>query len=379
MFQECAVAESRRRVGWGFTAVMIVLLAGMTVGCGRDEVAVYQVPKEDPASQPAAGADPHTHMAADPHQGMTMPARLKWEAPEGWEAQPAGGMRLANYLVPASNQTGQVSVVVLPQVVGRDFEVLNIFRERLQVPPLEPGELTELGQGIPIGSESGRLYDMAGAAAEDGGEQNRLLVAVFEDGQASYYFNFFGPSALIEAEKPKFLSLLKSVAKDDESVPATTPAGPAAASPPVAAAAASASGRPQWEVPEGWRETPPTQMLLARFEAGDDAGNAEITVSMFPGDVGGTVANVNRWRGQVGLAPWDESEVNEALTTLEVEGGYAVVVEMLNDQPGKRLIGVIWPRGTHTWFYKMVGDNAVVAGEKAALIRFVQSVRHTDA
>jgi hypothetical protein len=379
MFLESEITASRRWVRWGFAVGMAVFLAGMTMGCGRDEVAVYQVPKEDPASRPAAGADPHTHMAADPHQGMTMPARLKWDAPEGWEAQPAGGMRLANYLVPGGNQTGQVSVVVLPQVVGRDFEVLNIFRERLQVPPLEPGEVTELEQRIPVGSESGRLYDMLGAAAEDGGEQNRLLVAVFEDGQASYYFNFFGPSSLIEAEKPQFVALLKSVEKDDESIAAATTTGPAAGSPPVATAAASASGRPQWEVPDGWLETPPTQMLLARFEAGGDAGNAEITVSMFPGDVGGTVANVNRWRGQIGLAPWDESEVKQALTTLEVEGGYAAVVEMLNEQSGKRLIGVIWPRGTHTWFYKMMGDDAVVGEEKAAFIRFVQSVRHTNA
>jgi hypothetical protein len=122
-------------------------------------------------------------------------------------------------------------------------------------------------------------------------------------------------------------------------------------------------------------------MLLARFEAGGEGGKAEITVSMFPGDVGGTVANVNRWRGQVGLAPMDETAVNQALTPIEVEGGSAMIVEMLNDQAGsgKRLVGVIWPRGTHTWFYKMVGDDALVAREKAALIRFVQSVRHSDA
>ena len=122
-------------------------------------------------------------------------------------------------------------------------------------------------------------------------------------------------------------------------------------------------------------------MLLARFEAGGDSGKAEITVSMFPGDVGGTVANVNRWRAQIGLAPWGEAEVTQALTQLEVEGGTAMVVEFADEkaQDGKRLIGVIWPRGTHTWFYKMVGDDAVVAREKAALIRFVKSVRHTNA
>jgi len=68
------------------------------------------------------------------------------------------------------------------------------------------------------------------------------------------------------------------------------------------------------------------------------------------------------------------------VTTLEVEGGSAMVVEMLNDQPGngKRLVGVIWPRGTHTWFYKMVGADGAVTREKAALIQFVQSVRHSN-
>ena len=222
MFRVIAVAASRRHLRWGFTAVLSALLAGLSAGCGRDEVAVYQVPKESPPPPTAAGADPHAGMGADPHQGMAMPARLKWDAPSGWEAQPAGGMRLANYLVPGNGETGQVSVVVLPQVVGRDLEVLNIFRERLQVPPLESGELAALGVETAIGQGTGRLYDMLGAAAEDGGTQNRLLVAVLEDGQASYYFNFFGPSAMVDAEKPQFLALLKSVAKESEAASAMT-------------------------------------------------------------------------------------------------------------------------------------------------------------
>jgi hypothetical protein len=311
---------------------------------------------------------------------MAMPASLDWETPAGWQAQPAGGMRLANYLVPGGSQTGQVSVVVLPQIVGRDLEVLNIFRERLGVPPLESAALDGLAQEIPIGSIAGRVYDMRGEG--DGDDVNRLLVAVRQDEQASYYFNFFGPTPLVEAEKPNFLALLKSVRPAEaEAQPVVVPPAMApAASPMAGSTPAAASGRPQWTVPGGWREAAPTQMLLARFEAGDDSGKAEITVSMFPGDVGGTVANVNRWRGQIGLAPWSDAEVTQAMTTLEVEGGSAMVVEMFNDQPGsgKRLVGVIWPRGTHTWFYKMVGADAVVTREKAALIQFVQSVRHSN-
>ena len=376
MFFEFASAAHSRRVRKGLATVVLAVLAASMAGCSRDDVTVYQAPKDTPPPRTAASADPHAQPGADPHQGMAMPANLEWETPEGWHAQPAGGMRLANYFVPASDQTGQVSVVVLPQVVGRELEVLNIFRERLRVPPLEGDALAELRQGIVIGAGPGSLYDMQGEEVGEGADRNRLLVAVLEDGQSSYYFNFFGPATLVEAEKPKFLALLKSVTKETSaSTPAPVPADTKVAAPgPV-------SGQPRWTVPDGWRETPPTQMLLARFEAAGEGGKAEITVSMFPGDVGGTVANVNRWRGQVGLAPWDETAVNQALTPLEVEGGSAMVVEMLNEREGsgKRLIGVIWPRGTHTWFYKMVGDDALVAREKAALIRFVQSVRHSDA
>jgi hypothetical protein len=379
MVLEFACAACSRQIRGLLAAVILTVLAVVTAGCGRDDVAVYEAPKDVPPPRATPGADPHTPDATDPHEGMAMPANLEWETPEGWESQPAGGMRLANFLVPGDNQTGQVSVVVLPQVVGRDLEVLNIFRERLQVAPLEADEVAGLGQEVPIGSQSGRLYDMQGGEPSEGTERNRLLVAVLQDDQASYYFNFFGPIRLVETQKDPFLAFLKSVTKSESAVAATAPP-PTAAAPDVAAAStpASGAGLPQWTVPEGWRETPPTQMLLARFEAGGDDGKAEITVSMFPGDVGGTVANVNRWRGQIGLAPWSETEVNQALTTVEVEGGSAMLVEMANTN-GKRLIGVIWPRETHTWFYKMVGDDPVVGREKAALLRFVQSVRHSNA
>jgi hypothetical protein len=35
----------------------------------------------------------------------------------------------------------------------------------------------------------------------------------------------------------------------------------------------------------------------------DPDGKAEVTVSAFPGDTGGLLANLNRWRGQIGLEP----------------------------------------------------------------------------
>ena len=41
-------------------------------------------------------------------------------------------------------------------------------------------------------------------------------------------------------------------------------------------------------------------MVLASYNISAKEGSPTVTVSMFPGDVGGVLANVNRWRGQLG-------------------------------------------------------------------------------
>jgi len=140
--------------------------------------------------------------------------------------------------------------------------------------------------------------------------------------------------------------------------------------------------KPSWEIPAGWQEVAPSQMLLAKFLIGGNDGKAEVSVSAFPGDTGGVLANVNRWRGQVGLAPVDQAEVDKAVTPLDVMGGKAMLVDV-NGQNAKtgqatRLIGVIVPRDGQTWFYKMLGDPLVAEREKNAFLKFVQTARYPN-
>ena len=40
-------------------------------------------------------------------------------------------------------------------------------------------------------------------------------------------------------------------------------------------------------------------MVASAYNVEDTAGQAEVTISKFPGDVGGMIANVQRWRGQL--------------------------------------------------------------------------------
>ena len=121
-------------------------------------------------------------------------------------------------------------------------------------------------------------------------------------------------------------------------------------------------------------------MLLAKFNVQNSGASADVTVSSFPGSVGGLLANVNRWRGNVSLDPIAEDDLSKSTSSIDVPGGKAVLVDVSGKSAktgnDARLIGVIWPRGDQTWFYKFLGDPAVVDHEKDAFQKFVQSVRY---
>jgi len=111
-------------------------------------------------------------------------------------------------------------------------------------------------------------------------------------------------------------------------------------------------------------------------------GKANVTITTFPGNVGGTLANVNRWRGQLGLEPVEQSDLPKMASSLDVLGGKAMLVDMTGSDKKTnqkaRLITAIVAREGSTWFYKLMGDEQVVAREKETFIKFVQTVRYPN-
>jgi hypothetical protein len=151
-----------------------------------------------------------------------------------------------------------------------------------------------------------------------------------------------------------------------------------------AAAATDSSDKPTWTVPASWQTAPLTQFLLAKFAIpGMGDAKAEVNISALAGDGGGLLANVNRWRGQLGLSHFEQVDLTAAASTFDASGTQASVVDFTgtNAKTGKaaRLIGVVLPTGGQTWFYKLMGDNEVVAQQKDAFVRFIQSAKYPDA
>lgn len=106
-------------------------------------------------------------------------------------------------------------------------------------------------------------------------------------------------------------------------------------------------------------------------------GKLDISVVFLPGAAGGELANVNRWRGQIGLGAWDESALGKARTSLKTKAGSVAAYDFTSEGQVKSrmVVGLLTTADGNSWFLKMVGDDAPVAKTKPDFMRFLESLR----
>jgi pyruvate/2-oxoglutarate dehydrogenase complex dihydrolipoamide acyltransferase (E2) component len=166
---------------------------------------------------------------------------------------------------------------------------------------------------------------------------------------------------------------------------ATAPAAPAAAPAATVVAAdraamantavATASGQGlQWTAPASWTAKAGSAMRKGTYAIKGAGGEAELAITAFPGDVGGDLANVNRWRGQVGLGPIGSAELASSITRFRANSLDVAVIDILGSN-GQRILGGIVPFTGSTWFFKLTGPDAVVAAEKPVFVEYMKTVR----
>ena len=129
----------------------------------------------------------------------------------------------------------------------------------------------------------------------------------------------------------------------------------------------------QWTAPADWAVKPGDAMRKAIYQRSAAGGVADITVSVLRSGGGGLAANLNRWRGQVGLAPLTEAELLTDATKLEANGLSLVVVDYAGGN--KHLLGAIAPYQGFSWFFKVTGPDAAVTDAKPAFLAFLRTVK----
>ena len=93
-----------------------------------------------------------------------------------------------------------------------------------------------------------------------------------------------------------------------------------------------------------------------------------------PGDAGGLLQNVNRWRAQVKLDPLTEDQVKD-LPKVDAAGASVALIDTGEGADHERIVGAAVPHGEQTWFFKMKGPSDVVEKQKSRFKDFLKSVK----
>ena len=114
--------------------------------------------------------------------------------------------------------------------------------------------------------------------AENAGKSVRVFVLKFEE--KTWFFKLMGNTDLAIKEQENFDKFVQAIDVK------------------------SGQGQDKWFIPEGWEPGKKSSMRIGSFavKEGNDS-SLDISVTAFPGDLGGLLPNVERWLGQIGLDP----------------------------------------------------------------------------
>ncbi len=348
--------------------ILTFLLATM-LGCGSQEsISRYAVPKEESTPvAPARATTPHelgespqawffkmlgsTEAVTAAEEQFTAllesvvfaSGEPTWTLPEGWSTEPGSQMRFATLTVEGTDPPLEVSVIKLPIFGDNRSEYVrqNIDRWRGQV-----------------GLEAMEGNDWF-SAAEERGELRALSAHEL-------------PITLVDlsgkTDEFSEARMLGAVILPDTAAPpaSTTPTPQTTQSPPLEPSSSVLT----FKTPDGWETGKASSMRSASFAVTDGERSVDISAMLAGGD---ELSNVNRWRGQIGLADVSQEALGESARELDVDGRTVRLFNLVGEE--QTIVAVIVPEGGQSWFFKMMGDPALAERELENFEAFVTSMK----
>jgi hypothetical protein len=129
-----------------------------------------------------------------------------------------------------------------------------------------------------------------------------------------------------------------------------------------------------WDLSKGWTETRAGGMRFATLKP-PATGKIDVSVIVLPGTAGGELANVNRWRGQIGLPPIDEAGRTQMRKEVKSKAGAVSLYDFSAGDASKQhmIAGLLFAEG-RSWFVKMVGDDEPVTASRADFVKLLESL-----
>ena len=253
-----------------------------------------------------------------PSDGKASPT---WQLPQGWSERKGSGMRIATITLDKPPQALELVVSSLRQT-NPDWNAylasnLNRWRRQMGLPSLEEKTAVHSFETLTAGGQT-------------------IYLAQIKGTQAPPPQTSFGGLGQPNASSTGF---------DTAQVRGTPP-------------------------PE-WKPGPVTGMRKACFRMQTDGQSLEVTVIPAGGNL---LANVNRWRGQLDLAPINEEQFGKSVVDVKAGNITGKYVTLLGSSE-TILVAVFPATGGGSWFVKLRGNQDLAKKQAAAFKTFVASLR----
>ena len=360
------------------------------------------------AAPPAAAPDAAPTVAT-PTANPAGADPFHFDVPDGWTKLPTTQFRNPNLAVGKGGDM-ECYVTVLPGGGGGISGNINRWRGQFGVAEYTEEEIAAL-PNVEIMGFPGKVVNFSGDFTPRGAtaplNDYRLIGAILQNDNQLITIKMTGPESKIVSELNNFAKFVDSLHPNDghthgdEDSHAPTSPGPISqdaqmpadhpplpgqlgATPPSGEAPSSA-GNYEWTVPTNWGPSGNTSsMRLVTFTVTDTEapGEAECSITVLAGDAGGRLSNYNRWLGQFGQEPLQDSELilqppvylfGEEVPMLVCEGTYTGMRG--TPTPNQMLIGASGTINGETMFIKLVGPQEVVRANWAAFARFCDSIK----
>ena len=181
---------------WGALAVAVAVTA-----CERRSIQVYEIPKPAGEQTELMAA---ANLAGPPPAAA--PSRTK---PAAWKEQPLSEMRQGSFRAEGPDgANADVSVVSFPGTAGGVGSNLNRWRGQVELPPLPDEELQRTTEPVSAGPVQGLIVDYT--SPPQSAKPSRILGAVLQTEDRSWFVKMMGPPAFVGAQKEIFEQFVRS-------------------------------------------------------------------------------------------------------------------------------------------------------------------------
>jgi hypothetical protein len=133
-----------------------------------------------------------------------------------------------------------------------------------------------------------------------------------------------------------------------------------------------------WDALDSWNSIDNNSFSLANYQIPHKDGFADLSITKFPGDAGGIIANVNRWRRQLQLESHSLQEINKNSRVGESKIGNFSVHRLVNDSINQAFLCAILPYEDSTIFIKLKSSALAMRSLEKIFLDFCSSFKPLD-